>query len=162
MVAHFNEWASTCAVQVNKGVTMSKMEMGKKYKTRSGLAVRILCIDRNDTHYPVIGLYTTKAGNEEMFTTTAGGKYFHGGGESSLDLFEVSPYDHIKVDDLVVVRPECCTTWQVRYFAGVDSYGRPKAWSAGATSITATVAIDWDDCELFDATNPAHVNAEKA
>lgn len=140
---------------------MSKIEMGKKYKTRSGFSVRVICIDRNDPEYPVIALYT-QCDREEVFTCTAGGKYFHGGGDSSRDLFEVGPYDHIKVDDLVVVRNAGCAEWKVRYFAGVTAYGHPKAWSAGATSITATVTIDWDDCELFDATNPAHVNAEKA
>jgi len=140
---------------------MSKIEMGKKYKTRSGLSVRVLCIDRNDPQYPVIAL-CTQCASEMIIECTEEGKYYHCGGDSSLDLFEVGPYDHIKVDDLVVVRGSSGNPLELRYFAGVDQDGRPKAWVNGATSATAERAFPWKYCELFDATNPSHIAAHKA
>ena len=140
---------------------MSKIEMGKKYKTRSGLAVRVICIDRNDPHFPVIALLT-QCDHEEVFKCTAGGKYYHSGNDSSRDLFEVGPYDHLKVDDLVVVRDSNANQWTLRYFAGVDQDGRPTAWVNGATSTTAERAVPWKYCELFDATNLSHIDATRS
>lgn len=34
---------------------MTQISMDKKYTTRSGLPVRILCVDRNNPKYPVVG-----------------------------------------------------------------------------------------------------------
>jgi len=44
---------------------MSPIDMTKKYKTRSGLAARILCIDRKD-YYSVVALIEITPGVEDI------------------------------------------------------------------------------------------------
>ena len=61
------------------------IEMGKRYKTRDGRPVRILCTDREQTIYTVVALVGT-----EVLSYTADGKQFRTG-ESRSDLIEVKP-----------------------------------------------------------------------
>lgn len=46
------------------------IELGKRYRTRSGDPVRLLCVDGPSTHYPVIGLV-----GHELKTWTGDGRY---------------------------------------------------------------------------------------
>ena len=49
-----------------------KIEMDKKYKTREGNNVRILCTDRNHHQYPVMGLIEQKDGDYVVCWTAYG------------------------------------------------------------------------------------------
>jgi hypothetical protein len=72
---------------------MNTISMDKKYKTRDGRDVRVLCVDRTHPRYPVIALIFDTDGVEEYsaFSSTGG---FHGNGhESDSDLIE-QPKEH--------------------------------------------------------------------
>lgn len=69
---------------------MPKIEMGKQYKTLSGLPARILCTDRNHPSYPVIALVPGIA-HERPITYTKDGAFSSSGVENTLDLIEVKP-----------------------------------------------------------------------
>ena len=59
---------------------------------------------------------------------------------------EVTTYEHLKIDDPIIVTGVDGETHR-RHFAGVDSDGKPQAYSNGNTSFTATSKHSWDKCE---------------
>lgn len=61
----------------------SPIELGKRYTTRNGRPIRLLCVDAAGSH-PVIGL-----DDGETRTWTAGGLFDPNQGETMLDLIEV-------------------------------------------------------------------------
>ncbi len=73
---------------------MKKIEMGKKYRTRGGLPVRLLCVDA-DNHSPVVGLVFHKIirdHNEWLYSWDQYGSYLGVNdprGEDLVDLIEV-------------------------------------------------------------------------
>lgn len=130
---------------------MKKIEMGKKYRTRDGKSVRILCVDSNDPVYPVVGLFDGK-GQPDTWTE-------HGnivvGEERYLDLVEISPYADIPIDTPGWARGSLDHGWRRRHFAGLAEDGRPMAWDDGTTSHTADGAREtWDE---FTTTKPEGV-----
>lgn len=121
---------------------MNKIEMGKTYKYRNCKAARVLCVD-NPGCYPVI----TSAED--------GTVYFHshyGVGMFSLmtDLVEVIPYSDFKIDDKVMVR-NGNGKWCKRYFAGIDSKGKPMAFESGSDSWSYDVVLIWNECRKPNA-----------
>ena len=120
------------------------IEMDKKYKTRSGLPVRILCNDLKYEGYTVIAaVYNPEAGYESTMSVTNTGSYIEDE-ENPLDLIEVTPYDDFKKDDL-------CVVWRVknlkefRYFSHVEN-GTAHCFSWGGTSYSTKNTIDWPNC----------------
>ncbi len=101
------------------------IDINKKYRTRDGQPVRVLCTDRAASN-PVVVLLGDK---QRVVAYDAGGK-LNGAGETGLDLIEIRPYDDLKIDDKVWAwgRPE--------HFAGVDARGFPTIWGGGKTSHT--------------------------
>ena len=65
-----------------------KIEMGKKYQTKDGNPVRILCVDREHSDYCVVGLRATKTCGEQMSSWTVEG-HFRKGEDNEDDLVEV-------------------------------------------------------------------------
>lgn len=125
-----------------KGIKM--IEMNKKYKTKTGLSVRILCTDLQDKNYPIIAAIMQD--NEEIVVSfTETGKFIENK-EYGLDLIEVTPYDDFKVDDLCVVWDESCHP-VFRYF-GMEVSGMAYCFEDGKTSFTATkdALLSWDFC----------------
>jgi len=61
-----------------------KISMDNKYKTRNGLDVRILCVDRVDEDYPIVGLLGIK-----IITWSNKGKFQGSVHEHDYDLIEV-------------------------------------------------------------------------
>ena len=112
---------------------MNKVEIGKKYRTRNGRAVRVLCTDAKDSTCPVIAL-VTEGEVERVKHLTESGHYSDGGlPEHAYDLIEASPWDDFKVDEPVMVREYSSAEWARRYFAGVLD-GRAATWANGVTS----------------------------
>lgn len=68
---------------------MNTISMDKKYTTRSGLPVRILCVDRNDPDYPVVALIQTTEYGETYNCFTREGRRFSYAGEDEMDIVEV-------------------------------------------------------------------------
>lgn len=108
------------------------IEMGKKYRTRDGREVRVLCTDANHKIYPIVALME-RDGVDVVNRYTLCGQY-SAGAESHLDLIEVSPFEDFKIDDPVMVRHRDDGIWHRRHFAGIDEHGRALVWSYGATS----------------------------
>jgi hypothetical protein len=114
------------------------IEISKKYRTRSGRAVRILCTD-GPGRKPVIGYWLGEDSHIEEWHIEEwhiDGSYFYSEKESSLDLIEIAPYTDIAIDTPGWVRVGR-EGWEPRHFAGVSEQGKPKAWSSGTTSHTS-------------------------
>lgn len=119
------------------------ISMDKKYKTRSGLPVRILCVDRKYDVYPVVGLFLD---NDKEYCNYWGhsGCNYSDGSESSLDLIEVSPYEDFKVDDLCVVSD---FTGEVFRYFHKEIEGVAYCFQGGKTSFTSDGgSIAWCYC----------------
>ena len=110
---------------------MQKIDISKKYRTRSGYGVEILKTSLRNSVFPVVAIINT-AEKQILAGFTEYGK-FYGDGESDMDLVEVSPYEDFKIDEPVMVRDFENQSWAKRYFAGVNN-GKPSVWCAGATS----------------------------
>ena len=120
------------------------IEMGKKYKTRSGLPVRILCNDfKNDTYTVIAAVPDQANGCDYLISVSSTGTYIEDE-ESPLDLIEVTPYDDFKEDDL-------CVVWDVeivknfRYFSHVEN-GKIHCFAWGYTSYTTEDRAIWTNC----------------
>lgn len=109
------------------------IDMNKKYKTRDGRSVRILCTDGTKPEYPIIGCFET--GEPSMWTRS--GFYHNSFTKSSNDLVEYSPFEGYKIDDKIMVRDHEREPWVRRYFAGVSVRGNVLAFCDGATSWSA-------------------------
>jgi len=127
------------------------ISMDKKYKTRSGLPVRVLCTDRKeeDTR-PVLALISLQPAQEMVHSYDINGNFINFRPDHHLDLIEVSPYDHIQIDDRVLVWDSYAPNKRKGYFAGVHKDGKPQTWLGGRTSWTVTEGRKylWDHCEL--------------
>lgn len=132
---------------------MKKIEMGKKYRTRAGHAVRILCVDRDDKDYPVVGLPKFEIGGEGLIPFTAEGSY-EAGKHSPFDLVEVPPYADIPIDTPGWARG-ADGHWHRRHFAGVGSDGLPKCWVEGKTKHTSYSCLSY--FHEFTTTKPEGV-----
>lgn len=106
------------------------ISMDKKYKTKSGIPVRILAVNIGGD-YPVVAVI-----NEGAHQFTAEGLFFSGGGSDRKDLVEVTPYDDLEIDDKVIVT-FLDGTQRYSYFAGIED-DCPLVFTEGATSFTYT------------------------
>lgn len=120
--------------------------MNKKYKTKRGLPVRILCVDRKHHEHTVVGLVF---GDECEYTTSwnSNGCNFINASNSPLDLIEVSPYEDFKVDDLCVVSTNKEKLNTFRYFAK-EIEGVAHCFDNGKTSFTFDneTLMAWPNC----------------
>ncbi len=122
------------------------ISMHKKYRTRDGRYVRVLCVDREGTQ-PVVALVKYTDGTECLAAFDADGKYLHNRGvPSDFDLIEVGPYEDFKIDEPVMVRDTTDDHWQPRHFAGADERGRPLTWSDRGTSWSTNLCVEWSFC----------------
>lgn len=120
------------------------IEMNKKYKTRSGLPVRILCNDfKNNTYTVIAAVYDQETGCESTISVSSTGAYIEDE-ENPLDLIEVTPYDDFKKDDLCVVWTGE-TTKIFRYFSHVEN-GSVNCFVFGCTSYTTVNTSIWSNC----------------
>ena len=121
------------------------IEMSKKYKTRSGLPVRILCNDfKNDGYTVIAAVYNPEAGYESTISVTNTGSYIEDE-ESPLDLIEATPYDDFKEDDLCVVWKNDKQPKGFRYFSHVEN-GKATCFTWGHTSYTTNNTSIWPNC----------------
>lgn len=121
------------------------IEMGKKYKTRSGLPVRILCNDfKGDTYKVIAAAYNQETGCESIISVSSIGSYIVDE-ENPLDLIEVTPYEDFKEDDL-------CVVWNgkdkkvFRYFHKINSRGKAVCFCFGQTSFHTSDVTPWEFC----------------
>ena len=129
------------------------IEMGKKYRTRDGQDVRILCVD-GPGNGPVLGYVLGAAMG--VLEWDANGVYVQPGPESAIDLVEVNPYADIAIDTPGWGRDMYDDlngyNWQALHFAGIDKDGRPRCFVWGCTSHTSEgETLPWDE---FTTTKP--------
>lgn len=129
---------------------MAKIEMGKKYKTGDGRAVRILCVDMNNA-YPVVAIVTEENGDEDTWGYTAEGQYNTFGPDEEEDLVEVTPFTDLKIDDLIWVKSP--GSWVPRHYAGNNGV-KVYAWNDGRTSHSAPSKLSYNLWGEFSRTNP--------
>lgn len=115
---------------------MNKIDILKKYRTRSKLPVQILKIDLK-SKFPVAAIIHESETREFIGSFTEYGS-FYTHEESEMDLVEVSPFEDFKIDEPVMVRDAPEEQWSRAYFAGVGrNSGSPTVWPSGKTSWTA-------------------------
>lgn len=145
-------------------MTQALISMDKKYRTRGGDTVRILCTDLKGGEYPVIAAITIPekrndadeviADSAEITQRyTANGSYVSSDGNHPLDLVEVSPVEGYEVDDPVWVRMNKDHSWTRRHFAKYEN-GEFYAWNDGATSFSAEGPLDVSKWNFFTKENP--------
>ena len=67
--------------------------MDKRYKTRDGRDVRVLCVDLKNDNYPVLSVVTNKDGFQIVIQHSSDGHYYEDGEDSDVDLIE-QPEEH--------------------------------------------------------------------
>lgn len=107
-----------------------KIEMNKKYRTRDGRPVRIICTDRIHPVYTIVG-FINHEGIEVLYLWAGNGKSSITNEKSDLDLVEVSPYKHLKIDDKVIVWNDF-GDFKKRHFAGIAEDGFAKTFNNGS------------------------------
>lgn len=124
---------------------MNKIEIGKKYRTRDGKPVRVLCTDLNSDNYPVVACIEENDNFKHVRFFTADGK-FNAGTTHYYDLIEVITLYDFKIDEPVMVRDYGNKDWHRRYFSGVVE-GKASAWSCGSTRWSSGGdKVRWDEC----------------
>ncbi|WP_298752119.1 hypothetical protein [uncultured Arcobacter sp.] len=122
------------------------VSMDKKYRTRAGDEVKLLCNNGTKT-YPFIGIIKRKGEEffeEEPFAWGNDGSCLNDCSHPEFDktLVEVSPYEDWKIDDKIEVSDDGIK-WRKRHFAGINGNGNPIAWADGTTSWSASDSYSW-------------------
>jgi hypothetical protein len=127
-------------VPMPQGAAM--IDMNKKYRTRDGRQVRILCIDGPKERFSVIAVV-----DGYLLHYAPCGTFYAPERDccSSLDLVEVSPWDDFKVDEPVMVRDGDLERWVERHFAHTSD-GLAYTWADGGTSWSTCCKIGWLHC----------------
>jgi len=129
-----------------------KIESGKTYITRDGHKVRIICTDRNDSDYPVIGLIYVN-NREEVVVFTREGEPLLSNEKHEYDLVEEYNIWHdVEVDTPVLVKLDVTGEWVKRHFAKYED-GKVYTWNHGRTSWTTGNEDDicsWEYAKLSE------------
>lgn len=94
------------------------IDINKKYRTRDGRKVTILATWLNNAK-PVAAIVPALNGIETVEHFSEDGIWCNDMPEGSLDLIEVSPYDHIKKGDVVLVWQNGWTSKFIRTFHSI-------------------------------------------
>lgn len=90
-----------------------KIEAGKTYLTGNGHKVRVLCTDRNDAEYPVVGV--SDDGQVVEYSET--GKYYADGDVNERDLVREAP----ETVTLYVYQDDSGTVYALDHWNGRDN-----------------------------------------
>ncbi len=108
--------------------------------------------------YLVTGIFKNGAFGSERFVVTVETKDGHFAYDWADQIEkEVLPYDNLKIDDKVLVRDDELSPWLRRYFAGVNSDGKPTAFYDGKTSYSVNEddrLYEWNYCVPYDPSIP--------
>ncbi len=130
--------------EIKEEVQVNKITLDKKYRTRCGYPVRVLCVDMK-SDWPVVCIIKYPDGTENTNSVTIYGKDWDGE-ESDFDLIEVSPWEDFKKDDKVMVKGFEGGLWSKRHFA-YEKDGRAYVYQEGMTSWSSDdEAITWKYC----------------
>ena len=107
------------------------ISMDKVYKTKSGLPVRVICVDAI-TSCPVLALIKQTQDAEQLHSYAPDGQHYY---KSDYDLVEYNPLNDFKLDDPIMVRLRIADPWVYRHFAGIEN-GKPTTFINGLTSFS--------------------------
>lgn len=126
--------------------TKQPIEKHKKYKTRDGRPVKIICTDRKYV-LPVVALVTNRDGHRVLTCYSSKGESFDCMFSDLLELVEVQPWEDFKIDDPVLVSDDE-VSWEKRHFAGINEEGMPLAFQDGCTSWSSSEdPHGWNFCK---------------
>lgn len=110
---------------------MPTLDLTKTYRTSTGHPVTVLSLNFRPSKASSLkaAVLVHHEDHDDLITTELDGKPLY----YNFTLVEVGPYDHIKIDDLVMVRDSPSDRWLPRHFAGIRD-GKPTAWNEGSTS----------------------------
>lgn len=111
------------------------IDLTKTYRTREGSPARFLTKIQNPD-YPLIFAIKGSDGIETINTYTETGRYYCEDEHGLEDLVEYNPWKDLPIDTPIYVADEPQKEWIPRYFAGLDQYGKIKAFNNGTTSFT--------------------------
>ena len=119
------------------------IELGKTYKDGLGRDVRIICVDRRDVSYQIIGSFM---GKESEITS-----FYSKDGKSSVcrseyDLILPEDFTKFGIDEPVMVRNRDGSDWTKGHFAGVDGCNLPMTWKAGTQWLSEGKKYAWNQC----------------
>lgn len=123
------------------------IDINKKYRTKSGLKVRILATDLKDD-FPVVTAHIDSKGSEFIRRYNKNGKYYDDNIDHQLDLVEYNPAEDLNVDDRILVKAHGSPTWLRRHFSHLGKHGKVYAFIDGCTSFTCEHTTDWDEWKL--------------
>jgi len=150
-----HEMWDNCELYMENGKMNDKciinVDLNKKYKTRSGKDVTLLKVITDDKNTDFV------IGHDSEFYACKWNKLTGHciNYNSNYNLVEVCKYDHIKIDDKVLVWDESNTSEPNKFkkhFAGIDKEtGKVMTFNDGATSWSSNNNQHalWDNCELY-------------
>lgn len=109
---------------------MPTLDLTKSYRTSTGHPVTVLSLNFRPSSASGLkaAVLVHHEDHDDLITAELDGKPLY----YNFTLVEVGPYDHIEIDDLVMVRDSADQPWVPRHFAGVFD-GKPTAWVDGRT-----------------------------
>lgn len=141
---------------MNKLITMKGKYRLRGTTDKPGDPVQVLTVNRPDTRFPVVVMHADGG----VYVRMADGSCTHGK-NSELDLVEIGLYNHIQINDKVLVwnydqdKSDFDKSVHVfkGHFAGIDENGNPTTWRSGSTSWSVPSRITksrtwWNYCKL--------------
>ena len=111
-----------------------KVEIGKKYEGKWDMS--------KDLHEILVVTET------QVVSSSKGHLYLWVRSIAEQNLAEVSPYNHIQIDDKVLVWDRDDEVKRKRHFAGISAEGQPRAYEDGGTSWSSSgTGLIWSHCE---------------
>jgi hypothetical protein len=125
------------------------IEMTKKYRFKNApdYEYELLAIDMIGP-FTVLGRFRNSKAKDRLWDTIRHRESGLWENDSSLDLVEVGPYDHIKKGDKVVVWDSM--EKRRRYFSHVGADGLPYAFTNGDEWSSEGETTPWANCELWE------------
>lgn len=134
---------------------MNKINLTSTYRTRCGMPVRVICIDRKHREYPVVALVNID-NQETIWTYSEYGQYSISRPENEYDLVEYDLAETFVLDQPIWVRDSILNKWVKRHFHSYEPENKiVYAWGNGKTSFTSDADdgfISWNFYTNVDPT----------
>jgi len=123
------------------------ISMDKKYYTRTGLPVRVVCVDYKNNVNPsltVLCLITQPTGEELLALRNEDGAEDSSELGLGVDIIEVPPWHDIMIDEPVVATNSKGDEYKGHFAGLIDK--RPTIWDGGGTSWITTSSVLMSSC----------------
>ena len=127
---------------------LDSFKQGMKARTENGAIATFIGICEDCGTFSKVIAHVEGCYGVDTFSTN--GTYSKHSGYGNNLISMISPWEDVPIDTKVRVKPFEKSEWVNRYFAGVNSQGKPTAWDGGATSWSAEDATPWNIMELVE------------